>query len=144
MGAATVLVALYAADHYQGWELLARWTQGWRLLAVLSGSAFFSLAVFTLWEMLLGNEVYVLDFKTDRLEWRHVSPRGSKLLGSWPMTSFRRFSLELPEEEARDDNLACLYLTLSDGQQIRLLEASYSRDFVQQVERRLAELCGVR
>ena len=103
----------------------------------------FALTIFTVLELAVGNEIYVLDLKTERLELRRRVRGNTRLLESWPRQQLRRFLLEPPPEEGASDAPCCLYVMLADGQQIRLLEACYSREYVEQIERRLAELCEV-
>lgn len=143
VGSACVGVGLYAADHHAGWGMAESWLSGWGLAMLGALAAVLALVIFTALEMLSGNEIYVLDFKSDRLELRHVKRRATRTLASWPRKDLRRFLLDSPDEEPEGDGRPCLYVMLTSGEKIRLLEACYPREFVEQVERRLAELCGV-
>ncbi len=143
VGSASVGVSLYAADHYSEWGLAESWLSGWgpAMLGGVGGAL--ALVIFTVLQMLSGNEIYVLDFRTDRLELRYVKRRSTRTLVSWPRKDLRRFLLDSPEEEPEGDGRPCLYVMLTSGEKIRLLEGCYPREFVEQVECRLAELCGI-
>lgn len=143
VGSASVWVVLYAADHYGGWGRAESWLSGWGLAKLGVLAVILALTIFTVLQMLAGNEIYVLDFKTDRLELRRVKRRATQTLASWPRQDLRRFLLDSPEEEPEGDGRPCLYVMLTSGEKIRLLEGCYPRAFVEQVERRLAEICNV-
>lgn len=143
LGSASFFVALYVADHRLGWGQAEPWLRGWGLALLIAIGCAFALAIFTALELAVGNEVYVLDLKTKRLELHRKARGNTRLLKSWPREQLRRFLLEPPPEDGPVDGPACLYVLLSDGQQIRLLEACYSRVYVEQIEWRLAEICEV-
>ncbi len=143
LGSASFFVALYVADHHYAWGQAEPWLQGSGLLLLLVTACAFALTIFTVLELAVGNEIYVLDLKTERLELRRRVRGHSRLLKSWPQQQLRRFLLEPPPEDGAIDGPSCLYVLLADGSEIRLLEACYSRGYVAQIERRLAEICQV-
>lgn len=143
MGSASLFVGLYVADHRYGWGQAEPWTKGSGLAIAISVAMVLALVFFTISELAVGSEIYVLDFVSDRLELRRSARGKSRLLQSWPRQDLRRFLLDPPSENDAGDDPCCLYVTLDGGENVRLLEACYPRSFVEQVEKRLAELCEV-
>lgn len=140
VGALALMLAMYTAAVRYQWEwgerFFASAGYGGVALAVVIGT----LLLFTAVEMCSFKEVYVLLTDPVRLELRRHRWRTSLLVRSWPVEKLQKFSLD----ESVDDDpsaVSSLYVSLVGEEPIRLLEPSYPREFVEQVERELSALC---
>lgn len=141
LGGAAVLVGLYAGSHrgVQAAERFWQWAGegGLTLLFFIV-----TLVVFTIIETFAPKEVFVLVTETRRLELRLRQGRQTRVVKAWESTRVQRFLLDPPED---DPNANSGFYVIIEGeeQQIRLLEASYPRDFVEKVERQVSAICEV-
>lgn len=140
LSGAAALVTLYAAVTYEWWDqvdaILAK-TGGWGWTAVFS---LVGLIVFTVIEMCSTKEIFVLDSHSGVLQLRHrKGDDRSAVVKSWPPEEMQRYFLDPPT----DDPLAksCLYVKLAGEEPLKLLEACYQRDFVEQIATRLEDIC---
>lgn len=82
------------------------------------------------------NEFYELNFKTKKLELRVNSHGRVRTLKSWRFNEIHRFTLDLPSE---GQDKSALYAIFKSGQQIQLVEGTYTREFLNGLIARLHE-----
>ncbi len=142
LGSAAVLVACYTAAQRYGVSAAARFLEGAGTGGIVLSAALLTLGFFTLVELLSAKEIYVLSTDTVRLELRRRRWSRSTSIRHWDVESIRRFVLDPRGEDPQE--ASCLYVVLEgEAEPIRLLEPSYPRDFVERVEQRVSEICGV-
>ena len=140
LGGAGVLVGLYAGLNRYGWERLELYLNlggrgGWVALFLLV-----ALSIFAVIETFSAKEIYVLDSDTGSLQLRSRRGKNSQVLKTWESRQMQRFILDPPGADPQANS--CLYVMIH-GEQIKLLESCYPRDFVEQVERAVSEICQV-
>lgn len=142
LGAAAVLVGCYVAAERYDWTPAGRFLESAGGTGLGLAAAVLTLIFFTAVEVISSKEIYVLVTADSRLELRRRRWSRSTLVRCWEREKIRRFVLDPPGDNPEETS--CLYVVLEDEEeQIRLLEPSYPRDFVQQVERQVSEICGV-
>jgi hypothetical protein len=140
VGAAAVLVGLYAADARYQWGKVDQYL-GWGGKAgVLLAFSIVVLTIFTVIEVCAPKEVYALDVETGRLDLR-LRNRDRPPIKTWDSTQILRFTLDPPSDDAKAKS--CLYVMIQGEEPIKLLEACYDREYVEQIERKISEICKV-
>lgn len=142
LGALAVLLAMYTAAVRYHWEWGERFFSSVGYGGVATAVSVLTMLLFTAVEACSFKEVYVLVTDPVRLDLRRHRWRTSVLLRSWPAEKLQKFTLDEPVDD--DSNAeSCLYVSLVGEEPIRLLEPSYPREFVEQIERELSALCEV-
>ena len=140
LAGAAVLIGLYVGGA-KGVALAERFTD-W---AGRGGLAFtfclIALSVFAVIETFAAKEIFVLVTETRRLELRLRKSADARVLKVWESNQVLRFTLDQPADDP--EMRSGLYVQMDGEEPIRLLEASYPRSFVEQVERELSALYQV-
>jgi hypothetical protein len=139
---AAVPVAIDAAANRFAWDPALRFLSWAGTPGMVGLFLLAALSIFALIETFSPKEVFVLLTDARRLELRRRRGKHAEVLKSWEADRVRRFVLDPPGEDPQMHS--GLYVMIQgEAEQIRLLESCYPRDFVEQVERRVSEICGV-
>lgn len=140
VGAAAVLVGMYVAAARYNWEAGERFFSSSGSGVIFFSALVVTMVLFTVVEACSFKEIYVLVTEPPRLELRRRRWARSELIRSWGVEKLQRFFLDEPIEDEPNAR-SCLYVGIHQEEPIRLLEASYPRDFVEKIQRRVSEIC---